>query len=71
MPLVPTIGGGMAPTCRLCGAPTAIHSKVSTGGWILFVVLLVGCFPICWLGLLIREHGQRCTRCYSMQGGMG
>jgi hypothetical protein len=69
--MVPTAGGGLAPSCRLCGAPTALHSKISTAGWVVFFGLLIFCFPLCWAGLLMREHGQRCTRCMAMQGAMG
>lgn len=63
--------GVAVPACRLCGGPTGVHSKISTAGWVVFFGLLLFCFPLCWLGLLMREHGRRCNTCLAMQGGMG
>lgn len=50
------------PFCRYQGQPTQ-HHKISTGGWVVFAVLLVFCFPICWIGLGIRETTIECTGC--------
>jgi hypothetical protein len=50
------------PYCHNVG-PTRIASKVSTGGWITLVVLLVLFIPLCWIGLLIREDYYVCSYC--------
>jgi hypothetical protein len=50
------------PYCHM-KAPPLIRSKVSTGGWVTFVVILILFFPLCWIGLLIRESYYVCSRC--------
>ena len=37
--------------------------RISTGGWITFGVLLVLCFPLFWIGLLIKEDYRVCGTC--------
>jgi DNA-directed RNA polymerase subunit RPC12/RpoP len=55
--------------CPYCGtvAPVLVRDKVSTAGWVVFVVLLVFVVGIvlCWVGLLIRENYYVCSRCGS------
>ena len=57
-------------TCPYCHitSPTLVKSKVSTGGWILLIVLLILCFPLFWIGLLIREDYRVCSHCGSKLG---
>jgi GYF domain 2/LITAF-like zinc ribbon domain len=53
-------------TCRYCGAHgSGVHIKsVSTGGWIVFVVLLVLCFVLCWVPLVtMKDQKTKCVRC--------
>jgi hypothetical protein len=50
--------------CGHLGEPEH-SSRVTTDGWIKFVVLLIFCFPLCWLGLLQRETYMRCPNCGS------
>jgi LITAF-like zinc ribbon protein len=61
--------GGIGPVllCPYCGnsAPAITNSKISTGGWVTFVVLLIIFFPLCWIGLLIKEQYRVCSRCGS------
>ena len=57
----------VCPFCRYQGAPV-VTSKTATGGWVMFVVLLLMCFPVCWLGLLIREQYRKCPQCQSRFG---
>lgn len=38
-------------------------SKISVGGWIIFALLLVVFFPLCWIGLLIQEKIKYCPNC--------
>jgi hypothetical protein len=49
-------------TCPFCHttAPPFTASKVSTAGWVVFVLLFLSCFGIllAWIGLLIKEHYQ-------------
>lgn len=52
--------------CPFCGtnAPPRIASKVSTGGWVIFVLLfLVMCWPFFLLALLIRDDYRVCSVC--------
>lgn len=57
-----------APTviCPYCRTPvsTAFQTgRVSAFGLVMFVVLLILFFPLCWIGLLIKEYRVRCYRC--------
>lgn len=50
------------PACKTDERPVRIN-KVSTAGWIFFWVLfLFLCWPICWIGLLLRERYAVCRR---------
>lgn len=40
-----------------------IRTKVSVGGWIIFVLLLFVCFPFCFIGLLMTETYRTCRGC--------
>ena len=40
-----------------------INTKISTGGWVFFVLFLLFCFPLCWIGLLIVDKHQFCAHC--------
>lgn len=40
-----------------------VAEKVSTGGWIVFALLLLMCFPLCFLGLLIKDRFPVCPNC--------
>ena len=51
--------------CRGCGlcAPPMLVQKISAGGWVLFSVMILVFFPLCWIGLLIKETRGKCMRC--------
>lgn len=51
--------------CPYCGSTTKaiIRSEVSTGGWIVFVVLLIVFFPLCWIAGFIRQESRVCRDC--------
>lgn len=51
--------------CVYCGTTRRpiVKSEVATGGWVLFVVLLFFCFPLCLLGLLVKNHFRTCSDC--------
>ena len=50
------------PRCAYAGQ-AMVTTKVSTGGWILFVVLLFVTIIFCWVGLLIKETKMMCPQC--------
>jgi LITAF-like zinc ribbon domain len=50
------------PYCHYTG-PVSIRSKISTGGWVFFIVFLVFFFPICWIGFLIKKDYYACASC--------
>ena len=58
------------PFCRYVG-PARIQQKVSVGGWIVFVLLLLSFFLfwLCWIGLLIKDDYYVCGNCGIKLGG--
>ena len=54
--------------CPYCGNenPPIVEKKMSTGGWVLFVVLLLFCFVLCWIPFVVdgcKEEKRRCSAC--------
>ena len=51
--------------CPYCGTnqPPYSTEQISTGGWIVFAVMLLVCFPLFWVGLLMKETHQTCSQC--------
>jgi hypothetical protein len=51
--------------CHVCGsdAPPIYTSQISAGGWIVMVVMLVFCWPLFWIGLLMKEDVKKCSEC--------
>lgn len=51
--------------CPFCQSPFApfVVQKVSTGGWIVFAVMVMFCIPLCWIGLLMKENTHVCSTC--------
>lgn len=51
--------------CPFCHTqqPPYVQSQISTAGWVLFVVLLIFCFPLCIIGLFIKENYRVCSGC--------
>ena len=47
--------------CPACGTNSPWTAKLAPRGWVVFLVLLVVCFPLSWIGLLMRE--RQCPRC--------
>lgn len=54
--------GFRCPFCHTAAMPL-VKKKMSTTGWVVFVVLLICCFPLCLLGLLIKEDYRQCSQC--------
>jgi len=58
----------MAAKCPVCGHEgTAIaQEQVSMTGWIVFIVLLVVCIPLCWIPFVVsglKEQVYKCSQC--------
>jgi DNA-directed RNA polymerase subunit RPC12/RpoP len=51
--------------CPYCDSTARPYSTwvVSQGGWVVFAVLLVLFFPLCWIGLLMTEPQYKCSDC--------
>jgi hypothetical protein len=51
--------------CPFCQThrPPEVNSKISAAGWVIFVVLLICCFPACFIGLFIKEDYRVCSQC--------
>src|SRR5882724_4540452 len=52
-------------TCPFCrtNLPPLRQSKISGAGWAVFAVMLVVCFPLFWIGFLIKEDVTTCCQC--------
>ena len=55
------------PFCRYQGQAIAAQ-KVSAGGWVVFAVMLLVCFPLFWIGLLMKETVAQCPQCARKTG---
>lgn len=51
--------------CPFCKSPypPLVVEKISVGGWIVFILLFLVCFPVCWIGLLMKEQNSICATC--------
>jgi hypothetical protein len=51
--------------CPYCDSdePPAHRSDISAAGWITFAVLLMVCWPLCFIGLFIKEEYDVCRDC--------
>lgn len=51
--------------CPYCDSTARPRSAwvISQTGWIIFAVLLIFFFPLCWVGLLMTEPEYRCSDC--------
>jgi DNA-directed RNA polymerase subunit RPC12/RpoP len=58
------------PYCKYEGYPI-MEEKISTEGWILFVVLLFVCLPLCWIPFVSRSFKQQIVRCPNCGFTMG
>lgn len=58
--------------CPMCRAadPPCERDKVSVAGWVIFAVLLLCCFPLCFIGLTQKEKWRVCSRCNHYLGKM-
>jgi RNA polymerase subunit RPABC4/transcription elongation factor Spt4 len=51
--------------CPHCGStyPPITERRISSEGWIVFIALLFFCFPLFWIGLLMKEELRICPMC--------
>jgi DNA-directed RNA polymerase subunit RPC12/RpoP len=51
--------------CPFCGSRELPYRSetISGAGWAVFVIMLLFCFPLFWIGLLIKESTSRCANC--------
>ena len=52
-------------TCTACGsdAPPIHRSQISPAGWVVFVVMLLVCWPLFFIGLMMKEEYSVCADC--------
>jgi hypothetical protein len=67
-PLGQPLGQPHAPAhfrCPHCQstAPPVVAKRIGTAGWIVFFTLLIACFPLCFIGLFIKEEYRMCSWC--------
>jgi hypothetical protein len=50
--------------CPSCGCRQVVYkSEISTAGWVTFAVLLAVCWPLFWIGLMMKEEFRACADC--------
>ena len=54
--------GFRCPFCQSNLAPK-VKRKISTAGWVTFTSLLIFCFPLCIIGLFIKDEYRVCRSC--------
>ena len=64
----------MAFKCPYCGnegPPMSASGGLNSGGWAVFIILLLFCLPLCWLPFVIggcKEEIRRCANCGTKLG---
>ena len=43
--------------------PPVVARRISTAGWVVFFALLIMCFPLCFIGLFIKDEYRQCSWC--------
>jgi uncharacterized paraquat-inducible protein A len=59
--------GYRCPYCRTRARPYR-RSQISGAGWAIFIVMILFCLPLFWIGLLITEEYSVCSRCGARVG---
>lgn len=54
--------GTQCPYCRSSAGVYATE-KISTAGWVVFAIMLALCWPLFFIGLLMKETEYRCRHC--------
>jgi len=55
-------GGFRCPYCRSRERPY-VSSQVSAAGWVVIVIMILFCVPLCFIGLLMTEETRVCCDC--------
>lgn len=55
-------GASVCPRCHQA-SHLSQQERISTAGILVFGLLLLLCFPLCWIGLLIKEQYLVCSTC--------
>ncbi len=57
-------------SCPYCysTAPPFTMQKISEAGWIVLVMMLLFCFPLFWIGLLMKVEERYCSSCRRLLG---
>jgi hypothetical protein len=58
----PSRGGYRCPYCR-SDEPPEYRSEISPAGWVVFVLMIAFCLPLCFIGLLMTEQYRVCSDC--------
>lgn len=59
---LPGAEGFRCPFCQSTAKPL-VREKISVGGWVVFAVMLFMCFPLFWIGLLMKDTYHVCRTC--------
>ncbi|HKP72414.1 MAG TPA: LITAF-like zinc ribbon domain-containing protein [Pyrinomonadaceae bacterium] len=54
--------GFRCPHCQST-EPPVVSKRIGLAGWIVFFSLLIFCFPLCFIGLFIKEEYRMCSWC--------
>lgn len=56
--------------CPYCGTSELpyITTRISDAGWVVFVLMLILCFPLFWIGFLMTEDVRHCAACGARLG---
>jgi len=58
------------PFCDHVGMPI-VEKKMSETGWVIFVLLVIFCLPLCWIPFVTegtKEEIRKCANCGSRLG---
>jgi lipopolysaccharide-induced tumor necrosis factor-alpha factor len=54
--------GFRCPYCRSREEPH-VSNQISAAGWVVFVIMVLFCLPLCFIGLLMTEETRTCYDC--------
>lgn len=63
----PAAAGYRCPRCNAAYLPI-VEKKISSEGMLIFILLLFFCFPLCWIGLLMKQESRVCPVCHANLG---
>lgn len=66
-PSRPAYAAFSCPYCYSTAPPFTIQS-ISEAGWIVFALMLLVCFPLFWIGLLMKDEKRYCSSCRRLLG---